>query len=171
MSIYCLHDGFNEGQRSIVDGEYTKMTHEFHRRPFIYRQDFKAAKQAAPQENKWTPPHLLLADNSSRNRTRSSLPSRHINTSFWIFFRKWKPWFYISGFVIPRNMCRQRQSFFTVLRCGVRIADAMEFLFQVIPSLSRAEGGYLGYLGLTGPNRRPSVIVDRILQVSFKLSN
>ena len=47
----------------------------------------------------------------------------------------------------------------------------MEFLFQVIPSLSRAEGGYLGYLGLTGPNRRPSVIVDRILQVSFKLSN
>ena len=30
---------------------------------------------------------------------------------------------------------------------------------------SRAEGGYLGYLGLTGSNRRPSVIVDRILQV------
>jgi len=29
---------------------------------------------------------------------------------------------------------------------------------------SRAEGGYLGYLGLTGPNRRPTVIVDRILQ-------
>jgi len=29
---------------------------------------------------------------------------------------------------------------------------------------SRAEGGYLGYLGLTGSNRRPSVIVDRILQ-------
>ena len=34
---------------------------------------------------------------------------------------------------------------------------------------SRAEGGYLGYLGLTGSNRRPSVIVDRILQVlTFK---
>ena len=34
---------------------------------------------------------------------------------------------------------------------------------------SRAEGGYLGYLGLTGSNRRPSVIVDRILQVlAFK---
>ena len=30
---------------------------------------------------------------------------------------------------------------------------------------SRAECGYLGYLGLTGSNRRPSVIVDRILQV------
>ena len=128
-----------------------------------------ANRQRLRKTSGWTPPHLLLADNSSRNR--SSLPSRHINTSFWIFFRKWKPWFYVSGFVIPRNMCRQRQSFFTVLRCGVRIADAMEFLFQVILSLSRAEGGYLGYLGLTGPNRRPSVIVDRILQVTFKLSN
>ena len=58
MQNVYLHDGLNEGQRSIVDGEYTKMTHEFHRRPFIYRQDFKAAKQAAPQENKWTHLHI-----------------------------------------------------------------------------------------------------------------
>ena len=38
-----------------------------------------------------------------------------------------------------------------------------------VATFSRAEGGYLGYLGLTGSNRRPSVIVDRILQVlTFK---
>ena len=63
------------------------------------------------------------------------------------FFRK----FYVSGFVIPRNMCRQRQSFFTVLRCGVRIANTMEFLFQVILSLSLQGRRWLS--GLPGTHR------------------